>query len=146
MAVPLVLQFLSGIGVTGTFNVSHSFLFLQRYMSQDQYRSPHLEKILRTLVIDIHPDNPATASATINIIRGTFAAVGVSIIQVLLDRLKTGWTFTLLAGICATAYPLLSFNLKFGMKWRQERIMKGKKGNESRDTEMMPQARMIKKA
>ncbi|KAK2596445.1 hypothetical protein N8I77_013335 [Diaporthe amygdali] len=122
MVVPLVLQFLSGIGVTGTFN------------------------ILRTLVIDIHPDNPATASATINIVRGTFAAVGVSIIQVLLDRLKTGWTFTLLAGLCATAYPLLLFNLKFGMNWRQERIMKGKKRNESRDTEMMPQARMIKKA
>ncbi|KAI7777973.1 chloramphenicol resistance protein [Diaporthe eres] len=119
--VGYVLQFLSGIGVTGTFN------------------------ILRTLVVDIHPDNPATASATINIIRGTFAAVGVSVIQVLLDRLKTGWTFTLLAGLCATAYPLLLLNLRFGMKWRQARDGNENKDKRSQSTEELPQAGILEK-
>ncbi|KAN0110659.1 chloramphenicol resistance protein [Hyaloscypha variabilis] len=102
MAVPLILQFLCGITVTGTFNV------------------------LRTLTIDLHPHNPATASATINIIRGTFAAVGVSIIQILLDHIGVGWTFTLLAGLCGTASPLLWVELRRGMEWRQIRDKKTK--------------------
>lgn len=129
MAVPLVLQFLCGIGVTGTFNVSE-------YFSSNlpiQVCGSHLLEILRTLTIDLHPVNPATASATINIIRGTFAAVGVSIIQVLLDNLGIGWTFTLLAGLCATAYPLLSIELRYGMGWRRARELRKKEERHSHD-------------
>ncbi len=83
-------------------------------------------QVLRTLTIDLHPQNPATASATINIIRGTFAAVGVSIIQILLDHIGVGWTFTLLAGLCGTASPLLWVELRRGMGWRQIRDKKTK--------------------
>lgn len=120
MAVPLILQFFSGIGITGTFNVSyHSF-----GLSVQAYSRP--TKILRTLTIDLNPDKPATASATINIIRGAFAAVGVSVIQVLLDHLGVGWTFTLLAGLCVTACPLLLIELRFGMAWRQARDLRTK--------------------
>jgi hypothetical protein len=97
------------------------------------------------LVIDIHPDNPATASATINIIRGTFAAVGVSVIQVLLDHLKTGWTFTLLAGLCATAYPLLLLNFRFGMEWRQAREASVNKKRGSKSTGESPPAQVMGK-
>jgi ABC-type nickel/cobalt efflux system permease component RcnA len=77
--------------------------------------------VLRTLTIDLHPHSPATASATINIIRGTFAAVGVSIIQILLDHIGVGWTFTLLASWCGIASPLLWVELRLGMGWRQIR-------------------------
>ena len=83
-------------------------------------------QVLRTLTIDLHPHNPATASTTMNVIRDTFAAVGVSIIQILLDHIGVGWTFTLLAGLCGTASPLLWVELRRGMGWRQIRDKKTK--------------------
>jgi hypothetical protein len=80
--------------------------------------------VIRTLTIDLHPHNPATASAAIKIIRGTFTAVGMSIIQILLDHIGVGWTFTLLAGLCGTASPLLWVELRREMEWRKIRDKK----------------------
>lgn len=49
--------------------------------------------MLRTLTIDLHPQNPVTA-------RSTFAALDGSIIQILLDHIGVEWTFTFLVGLC----------------------------------------------
>lgn len=77
-------------------------------------------------MIDLHPSNPATASASVNIVRGTVAVVGVSVLQLLLDRLGVGWTFSLLAALCATTLPVLWVEWRWGMGWRTRREARAK--------------------
>ncbi|CAF9929048.1 MAG: hypothetical protein HETSPECPRED_007272 [Heterodermia speciosa] len=94
LAVPLILQFLCGLTVTGTFNVCN------------------------TLIVDIHPDCPATASAAVSVVRCSIAAIGVSVLQYLLDSLGPGWTFTVLGALCIATVPLLLCVRSWGLQWR----------------------------
>jgi hypothetical protein len=89
-------------------------------------------------MIDLHPSNPATASASVNIVRGTVAAVGVSILQILLNRLGVGWTFSLLAALCATAAPALWMEWRWGMGWRTGREARAKENEKEQRREKEP--------
>jgi hypothetical protein len=89
-------------------------------------------------MIDLHPSNPATASASVNIVRGTLAAVGVSVLQILLDRLGVGWTFSVLAALCATAAPVLWMEWRWGMAWRTGREAKAKEREKERGRQKGP--------
>ncbi|KAL8958541.1 MAG: hypothetical protein Q9193_004421 [Seirophora villosa] len=80
--------------------------------------------VCNTLVVDLHPDRPATASAAVSITRCSAAAVGVSILQFMLDGLGPGWTFTLFGALGASTLPMLWFEYQWGMKWRTERLGK----------------------
>ena len=44
--------------------------------------------------------------------------------QILLDNLGVGWTFTLFAGLCAATTPLLLAERRWGMQWRKIREWK----------------------
>jgi multidrug resistance protein len=96
LAVPLVMQFLVGLAVTGIFNVCN------------------------TLIVDLHPDAPATASASVSITRCLTAAVGLSVQQLLFDSIGVGWTFTLIAGLCYVTVPCLVVVKCRGWDWRRE--------------------------
>ena len=97
LAAPLILQFICGLTVTGTFNVCN------------------------TLIVDLHPDSPATASASVSIVRCSVAAIGVSILQFILDGLGPGWTFTLFGALGGATAPMLWAEWHSGMAWRNER-------------------------
>lgn len=75
-----------------------------------------------TLLVDIFPTNPSTASASGNITRCALSAAGIAAIQPLLEQLDYGWVFTLLAVLagvtCISATALIRSK---GMVWRQER-------------------------
>lgn len=73
--------------------------------------------------MDLHPDRPATASA---------AAIGVSVLQFILDGMGPGWTFTLFGALGASTAPLLWMEYRWGMRWRTERFEKMVKGAEER--------------
>lgn len=96
LAVPLVMQFLVGLAVTGIFNVCN------------------------TLIVDLHPDAPATPSASVSITRCLTAAVGLSVQQLLFDSIGVGWTFTLIAGLCYATVPSLVIVKCRGWDWRRE--------------------------
>ncbi|KAL8648404.1 MAG: hypothetical protein Q9210_005004, partial [Variospora velana] len=101
--------------------------------------------VCNTLVVDLHPDRPATASAAVSITRCSAAAVGVSVLQFMLDGLGPGWTFTLFGTLGASTLPLLWFEYRWGMKWRTERLEKRtkriKREEVSRITNMNPAVR-----
>ncbi|KAL2005421.1 hypothetical protein VTN00DRAFT_2632 [Thermoascus crustaceus] len=97
LAVPLVLQALIGLTVTGIFNV------------------------LNTLMVDLHSEDSATASAAVSITRCSVAAVGVSVLQIMFDHMGVGWTFTIIGGLCFATVPLLLVERSKGMRWREER-------------------------
>ena len=98
LSVPLIMQFLIGLAVTGVFNVCN------------------------TLIVDLHPAAPATASASVSITRCVAAAVGLSVQQLLFDSIGPGWTFTLIAGLCYMTVPTLLIVRWRGWDWRRDKV------------------------
>lgn len=97
LAAPLILQFFIGLCVNGSFN------------------------ILSTLVVDLYPQSPSTATAANNLVRCFLGAGGTGIINIMIDSMGRGWCFTFIALICIAAMPLLWVELKWGPGWREER-------------------------
>ena len=56
-----------------------------------------------------------------SLIRCSVAAIGVSILQKVLDHIGPGWTFTLLGALGIVAAPMLWLVWLWGMIWRTER-------------------------
>jgi multidrug resistance protein len=94
IAAPLVLQFLIGLSVTGIFNVCN------------------------TLIVDLHSSQPAAASASVSMTRCAAAAVGVSVLQISLDAIGPGFTFTIIGCLCFATVPLLWLERQKGWEWR----------------------------
>lgn len=95
-SIPLVLQFSIGASITGVFNACG------------------------TLLVDVNPARPATASASANIFRCLFAAAALAALDTIISKLGTGWTFTLLTGLTSLAVPM-AFKLQHtGRNWRQK--------------------------
>jgi MFS family permease len=112
LAAPLVLQFFIGLCVNGAFN------------------------ILSTLVVDLYPQSPSTATAANNLVRCLFGAGGTAIINIMVDRMGRGWCFTFLSLVCFAAMPMLWVELKWGPVWREERMVRiDKEKKEKRRTE-----------
>jgi MFS family permease len=110
LAAPLVLQFFIGLCVNGAFN------------------------ILSTLVVDLYPHSPSTATAANNLVRCFMGAGGTGIINIMIDSMGRGWCFTFLALVCLIAMPMLLVELKWGPVWREERRVRMEKHAEERKT------------
>ncbi|KAI0015391.1 putative major facilitator superfamily transporter [Xylariomycetidae sp. FL0641] len=95
LSVPLIMQFLCGLSTTGVFN------------------------ICLTLYMDLHPKEPGVASVAVSLTRCLAAAAGVAILQVLLDAVGAGWTFTVYSLICGLSVPMLLTVRISGQKWRK---------------------------
>ena len=103
---PLVLQSIIGGMLTGVLNV------------------------ISTLLVDLYPDSPATATASNNLVRCSLGAGATAVIQKMISKLGNGWCFTLVGLICLASSPLLLVLLKWGPAWRAERAVK-KSGSNS---------------
>ncbi|OBT68707.1 hypothetical protein VE03_01630 [Pseudogymnoascus sp. 23342-1-I1] len=97
LAAPLVLTFLIGFCVNGSFN------------------------ILSTLMVDLYPQSPATATAANNLVRCFMGAGGTGIINIMVDKMGRGWCFTFIALVCTVTMPMLLAEIKWGPGWREER-------------------------
>jgi MFS family permease len=97
LAAPLILQFFIGLCVNGTFN------------------------ILSTLVVDLYPQSPSTATAANNLVRCFLGAGGTGIANIMIDSMGRGWCFTFIALVCIATMPMLWVELKWGPRWREER-------------------------
>jgi MFS family permease len=97
LAGPLVLLFVIGLCVTGSFS------------------------ILNTLIVDLYPEAPATAVAANNLVRCLFGAAGTAFIESMLRALGRGWTYTFWALVLALFSPILWLLTVRGPGWREER-------------------------
>ncbi|KAL0944577.1 Quinidine resistance protein 2-like protein 3 [Colletotrichum truncatum] len=100
VAAPLVLQCIIGITITGSFSV------------------------MNTLIVDLYPEAPATATAANNLIRCTMGAVGTAVIEYMIQGMGRGWCFTFIAALCAVLSPMLFWIVKKGPSWRNERRLR----------------------
>ncbi|TDZ54894.1 Itaconate transport protein [Colletotrichum trifolii] len=99
-AAPLVLQSIIGLTITGSFS------------------------IMNTLIVDLFPEAPATATAANNLVRCTMGAVGTAVIEYMISGMGRGWSFTFLAALCAVLSPMLFVVVTRGPRWRNERRTK----------------------
>jgi multidrug resistance protein len=120
LAASLVLLFLIGLLVNGAFN------------------------IISTLIVDLNPHSPSTATAANNLCRCILGAGGTAVIDIMIRNMGRGWCFTFVALVCAATSPLLLVSLKWGPKWREERLVKldklaeEKKAQEEADANATP--------
>ncbi|OIW32725.1 chloramphenicol resistance protein [Coniochaeta ligniaria NRRL 30616] len=109
LAGPLVLLFVIGLCVTGSFS------------------------ILSTLVVDLYPEAPATAVAANNLCRCLFGAGGTAVIETVLRAWGRGWTFTFLALLIVVFAPIMWVSMKWGPKWREARRLRKLKEKEVKE-------------
>lgn len=116
LAAPLIIQFILGITLTGSFNVMNG-MYTTLFGS---YFTPAHNLIV--MLVDNYPQRPATATAANNLVRCLMGAAGTAVIIYILDALGRGWTFTLVAGIVFISTSILLVLLKYGGKWRRARM------------------------
>ena len=97
LAGPLVLLFIIGLCVTGSFS------------------------ILNTLVVDLYPEAPATAIAANNLVRCLFGAGGTAVIEPMLRAMGRGWTYTFWALVLVVFSPMLYILARIGPRCRERR-------------------------
>lgn len=98
MALPLVLQFFIAFNQMGLFNLNS------------------------TLMVDLYPGASASASAVNNLVRCLIGAVGVALVQFIINAIGAGLAFLIFAIVTAAGLPLLWMEWRFGERWRRERM------------------------
>ncbi|KAI4152057.1 MAG: hypothetical protein LQ340_003137 [Diploschistes diacapsis] len=100
LAAPLVLLFFCGFFVNGSFNA------------------------MSTMLIDLYPNKPSTATAANNLMRCWMGAAGTAVVIPIIDALGKGWAFTLIAGLILVASFMPWVLLKWGPMWREQRRLR----------------------
>ncbi|KAI8981383.1 MFS general substrate transporter [Trametes punicea] len=75
----------------------------------------------QTLLVDLAPMHGSAITACNNLVRCSLGAVCVSVIDLILKALGTGWTYVLLSGICVVFSPVIWVIIHYGPKWRAKR-------------------------
>ncbi|EIM87229.1 MFS general substrate transporter [Stereum hirsutum FP-91666 SS1] len=97
IAVPLIMQFLIGYLFNAVMNAAS------------------------TLLIDLVPSQGSSITACNNLVRCFLGAAVISVISIILDAVKPGWTHVILAGLCIAVCPLLYVEIRWGPVWRERR-------------------------
>lgn len=97
LAPVLVLQFLIGLFVSGGFNT------------------------LSTMMVDLYPQSPATATACNNLVRCLIGAGGTAAIVPMINAMGRGWAFTLIALLIICASPMAWVLYFKGIDYREKR-------------------------
>ncbi|KAK1981388.1 major facilitator superfamily transporter [Colletotrichum cereale] len=105
LAVPCVLLFLFGVGMTGFNNTTNA------------------------LIIDIHPGKAGTATAANNFTRCLLGAAATAAIVPMIDHMGVGWAFTLLGLLYILFSPAMFAIMYWGVKWRKAAKAKELKKN-----------------
>lgn len=98
--VPLILQFFIAYSATAIFSLNSA------------------------LVIDLYPGASASATAVNNLIRCSLGAVGVGVVQPLIERFGAGLTFAALTALTVLLSPLLVLEWFYGEGWRTARLQR----------------------
>lgn len=78
-----------------------------------------------TLLTDLYPKRPAAAQAANNIVRASLAGIGLAVLQIFLDRMGVGWTFTLHGTISMACLGVAWLEWHYGLRWRQSMRKRG---------------------
>lgn len=82
------------------------------------------------LAMDLFPGAAATATALQNLVRCALGAVGVAVVDLMIERLGSGLTYALCASLVLFLCPLLTVEWMHGTKQRQRRAGQSKEKDE----------------
>lgn len=97
LAAPLILQFVIGLCLVGSYDV------------------------MCVMLVDLYPESPATATAANNLVRCLLGAGGTGVIIQMIKSMGRGWCFTFIAAVLILASPMLWVEVNRGPRWREER-------------------------
>ncbi|CCC07999.1 hypothetical protein SMACR_01563 [Sordaria macrospora] len=100
LAMPLVLQFLTGAATSSIFT------------------------LCGTLLTDLNPNASATVQASYNLVRCLGAGAAIAAQQPLADAADSGWCFGVFAIIMMMGLPLSMLIEKQGLEWRRAKALK----------------------
>lgn len=96
LAGPEIALFFIGFGVSTSFNITN------------------------TLLIDLHRDQPATATAAVNLVRCLMSAGGAAAILPMCHAMNPGWAFTFFALVYVLLISVIFLLMNKGQQWRTE--------------------------
>ncbi|KAG2145342.1 major facilitator superfamily domain-containing protein [Suillus bovinus] len=97
IAVPLILQVIFGYTVTAIMTG------------------------MQTLLIDLLPSQGSSITACNNLVRCSFGALMVSVVDLIVNAIGPGWTYLLFAGICLACSPMIWLAIWIGPRCRAKR-------------------------
>ncbi|KAK7967452.1 MFS general substrate transporter [Apiospora aurea] len=95
LAVPLLMQLITGSTMVGMFT------------------------IFSTLLSDLNPGYTSTSQAAYNLVRCLLGAAGIAALEAMVDGARLGWCFTIMGLILACTVPLLVLLQARGHQWRR---------------------------
>lgn len=78
-----------------------------------------------TLLVDLYPSKSSTATSCYNFIRCVLGAIFMACYAKMKKSMTIGGTFTFISGLVLIGNFIVFIPMKYGMKWRYERGMKG---------------------
>jgi MFS family permease len=117
----LLLMFVAAVGGYGFSLSTHSLpgvLALQFYIA---FAAQAVFAMCSALAIDLFPGAAASVAAVQNLVRCSLGAVGVAIIDVMLEKLGPGKTYALCASVTAVASVFLGIEWIYGHNFRRKR-------------------------
>ena len=98
-----------------------------------RFTNSEIPKVMSTMLVDLYPSSPATATAANNLVRCLMGAAGTAVIIQMINGMGRGWCFTFVAAVIFFTSPLLWVELKWGPKWREQRRVRVEKREEVKE-------------
>ena len=74
------------------------------------------------LVVDLNPQQAATATAANNLFRCLVSAGAVALATPMIEKIGMGWMSVFIAGVWVTFSPLMWMVMLYGYKWRRDKM------------------------
>ena len=101
--------------------------------SLNGFTNSEIPKVMSTMLVDLYPSSPATATAANNLVRCLMGAAGTAVIIQMINGMGRGWCFTFIAAVIFFTSPLLWVEMKWGPKWREQRRVRMEKREEVKE-------------
>ncbi|KAJ9656137.1 hypothetical protein H2198_005193 [Neophaeococcomyces mojaviensis] len=89
--------------------------------------------VTSTLLVDMYPKSPATATAANNLVRCLLGAGATGVVVPMINGMGRGWTFTFLTLFLLITSPMIWANYFYGMEWREQRRVKDERKRTERE-------------
>lgn len=77
-----------------------------------------IQSAVSTFLVDIHHNQSASATASLNLVRCLLGAGGTAVIGPMIHGINVGWSFTLLTGVMISLSGLVLLQMFYGSSWR----------------------------